>query len=409
METLALAGVGVLTLAAVLLALAETGLVRLSRSRARLLIAEEPPDTPFAWLLQHRREATAWVLLLALASHLGAAFLLAWWIMPRWGGAGLAIGFAVQLGVLFLLAELLPKTAARVNPEQALRWVAPFLKPLRMFTPIRRMLRAAGLFKARSGRRESVSEEDLLAVAEQAAVDSSIEVAEQEIIESVISFGNTIVRELMVPRTDMMVVDQDSLISQALDVAFFNGLTRLPVCGSGIDDIVGIVHVRDLIANLRKEGGGQAVSTAMRKAHFVPDSKRSVELFREMQSDRFHMVVVIDEYGGTAGLATLEDLLEQVFGEINDEFDVERKLVEDLGEGSYRVSGRLPLATLSELLGSELPTGRWRTAGGLVFTQLGRVPLEGECLEVNGHRLEVEQVLRRRITRILITPNAPGS
>ena len=268
LATLALAGVGVLTLAATLLALAETGLVRLSRSRARVLMAEEPPDTPFAWLLKHRREAMAWVLLLALVSQLGAAFLLAWWIMPRWGGAGLAIGFAVQLSVLFLLAELLPKRAARANPEQALRWVAPFLRPLRMFTPIRRMLRAAGLFKARSDRKESVSEEDLLAVAEQAAVDSSIEVAEQELIESVISFGNTIVRELMVPRTDMVVVDQDSLISQALDVALFNGLTRLPVCGKGIDDIVGIVHVRDLIADLRREGGTQAVSTGHARGSF---------------------------------------------------------------------------------------------------------------------------------------------
>ncbi len=407
-ETLALAGVAALTLLAAILAVAETSLTRLSRTRCRVLIDESEEGGMLAWLLRHRREALAWVLLFALVSQLGVAALIAWWALPRWGVAGLGIAFALQVGVLYLLAEALPKSLAGADPERALRRVAPLLRPLRLLSPVRRLLSTIGVLRQKGDDGEQVSEEELLAVAEQAAEDASIEVSEQQIIESVISFGDTLVREVMVPRTDMVTVEMSCTVAEALDVALFNGLTRLPVCGKGVDDIEGVTHVRDLIAALRRNGEDDPVSEAMREARFVPDTKRSAELLREMQNEHFHMVVVIDEYGGTAGLATLEDLLEEVFGEITDEFDVERVLVDDLGAGRFRVSGRLPLDDLSDLLGTDLPTGRWRTVGGLIFTRLGRVPLEGESLDVNGHRLQVERVLRRRIARVLVAPGGEG-
>ena len=409
-ETLGLAGAGLLILVSAVLAVAETSITRLSRARSRVLAEEEASeDTPLAWLLKHRREVFAWVLLLALTCQLGAAFLIAAWVSERWGGAGLWVGFAVQLCVFYLLAELLPKSLARSDPERAVRWLAPLLKPLKLLVPLGRLLSKIGIVRQRSESRESVSEEELLAVASQAAVDASIEVQEQQIIESVISFGDKILREIMVPRTDMVVVQKSWGISEALDLALFNGLTRLPVYDEGIDDIQGVVHVRDLMSAIREDGGSQPVSEAMREARFVPDTKRSAELLREMQSEQFHMVVAIDEYGGTAGLATLEDLLEEVFGEINDEFDVEVALVEELDEGKLRVSGRVGLDDLSDLLGTELPTGRWRTVGGLIFTQLGRLPVEGESLKVNGHSFEVERVLRRRIARVLVTPDSEAA
>ncbi len=409
-ETLGLAASGLLILVSAVLAVAETSLSRLSRARSRVLAEEEDSeDTPLAWLLKHRREVFAWVLLLALACQLGAAFLIAWWVSDRWGGAGLWVGFAVQLCVFYLLTELFPKSFARSDPERAVRWLAPLLRPLKVLAPVGRLLARTGIARRGSERIESVSEEDLLSVASQAAVDASIEVQEQQIIESVIAFGDKILREVMVPRTDMVVVRKSLEISNALDQALFNGLTRLPVYEEGIDDIQGVVHVRDLMSAIREDRGSRPVSDVMREARFVPDTKRSAELLREMQSEHYHMVVAIDEYGGTAGLATLEDLLEEVFGEINDEFDVETPLVEDLGEGSFRVNGRVGLEELSDLLGTELPTGRWRTVGGLIFTRLGRVPLEGESLNVNGHRFEVERVLRRRIARVLVTQSVEAA
>ena len=407
-EALAIVAIVVLSVCAVVLAAAETSLTRLRRSRARVLMEEEPEIlTPLGWLLEHRREVLGLVLGLVLACHLGVATLVALLVQRRWGAGALGVAFAVELVVLYLVAGVVPKSLAMRTPERVARRVAPFLRVLVLYTPLR-LLMGLPPVPARFGRSErvepeAVSEEELLAVAEQAAADESIEAQEHRLIESVISFGDTIAREVMVPRTDMVAIERTLSVSEALEVALFNGLTRIPVFGDGIDDIEGLVHVRDLIAAERSEGGREPVGEVMREIGFVPDTKRTAELLREMQGGRSHLVMVIDEFGGTAGLVTLEDLLEEMVGEITDEFDVEHSLVEDLGSGAFRVSGRVPLTELSEVLDSDLPSGRWSTVGGLIFTLLGRVPQEGESLDVNGHRFVVERVQRRRIARVLVT------
>ncbi|MCY3561894.1 MAG: hemolysin family protein [bacterium] len=407
-EALAIAGVAVLSLCAVVLSAAETSLIRLRRSQARVLIEEEAAESSaLAWLLERRRQVLALVLGLVLASLLGIATLVDFLVQRRWGAGALGVAFAVELVVLYLAIGVGSKSLAMRRPERVARSVAPFLRILLLYTPLRLLMgfpQRAGRFGPSPRREpEAVSEEELLAVAELAAADASIEAQEHRLIESVISFGDTIAREVMVPRPDMVAIAGTVSVSASLEVALFNGLTRIPVYGEGIDDIVGFAHVRDLIAAVRGDGEDRPVGEVMRQIGFVPDTKRTAELLAEMQAGRSHLVILIDEFGGTAGLVTLEDLLEEMVGEITDEFDVEQALVEKLEDGGFRVSGRVPLSELSEALAAELPSGRWNTVGGLIFTMLGRVPDEGESLEVDGHRFLVERVQRRRIARVLVT------
>ena len=251
-----------------------------------------------------------------------------------------------------------------------------------------------------------VAEEELLALAEEAAANDAIDEGERQLIEQIIEFGDTVANEVMVPRTDMVAVQHDFRIHDAIELVILNGFSRMPVYNDGIDDIIGVVLSKDLMRAERDHKGEQPVADIMRSPAFVPESKRIAELLREMQSDKFHLAIVVDEYGGTAGLVTLEDLIEEVLGEIVDEFDVEQPMIEQLDGGALRVNGRVPLDDLEDVLGVDLPEGDWSTVGGLIFSSLGHVPSVGEHVNVNGHRLLVERVQGRRIARVLVTHQA---
>jgi CBS domain containing-hemolysin-like protein len=231
-----------------------------------------------------------------------------------------------------------------------------------------------------------------------------IEHQERELIHSIIEFGDTIVREVMVPRPDMCAVEADGSVSEALETAMAAGYSRLPVYVGNLDDIIGIAYTKDLIRAERGGNGQRPVREFVRPAHFVPETKRVSRLMREMQERKFHQAIVVDEYGGTAGLVTLEDLIEELVGEIVDEYDVEDPQVQPLGDGELSVSARMPVDELNELLDAELPEGDWDTVGGLVFNMLGRVPVVGDSLEVDGVRLVVDKVQGHRIGRLRVKP-----
>ena len=255
---------------------------------------------------------------------------------------------------------------------------------------------------AESDKEAVVSEEELLAVADLALRSQSIEAKEHELIGSVIAFGDTLVREVMVPRPDIVSVRADFTAAVAMEVAVLNGFSRVPVSGENIDDMVGVVHAKDLMEAQMENASGVLVQDLARPLLFVPETKNAGELLREMQSNRHHLAVVIDEYGGTAGLVTLEDLLEEVVGEIIDEFDLEEPLVQPMSDGGLRVHGRMPVDELNILLDDIFPSGDWDTVGGLIFDALGHVPEVGESVIINGWRFSVEQVVGRRITRVKI-------
>jgi CBS domain containing-hemolysin-like protein len=243
---------------------------------------------------------------------------------------------------------------------------------------------------------------ELIALADAAVEDEVLEPEERDLIESVIEFGDTVVREVMVPRTDMMSLERDVTIAAALEMSSAAGFSRFPVVGENIDDVVGLVYVKDMIrADLDGEEE-ERVDTLLRQARFVPETKQVARLLKEMQLESFHMAVVVDEYGGVAGLVTLEDLIEELVGEIVDEYDVEEALVERLADGSLRVDGRALISELNEIADLELSEGDFDTVAGLVFDRFGRVPTEGETCEADGYTFRVERVQARRITRVHI-------
>jgi CBS domain containing-hemolysin-like protein len=409
-EIVAAIAVAVLIVSAAALAVAETALTHLARSRAATLADEGRRGAAvLVRLLEHRERALNPILLLLLTCHLGAATIIAVVVERRYGLGGLAIAFVIELAVIFVLAEAVPKTYALLETDRAATFIAPIARAIAFIAPLRwitsGLIGMANVLIPGEGRKAgpSVSEEELLHLAGVAAQDAVIDVSEHALIERTIEFGDTVVREVMVPRPDMITVNADFRVSDVVEVVILNGFSRLPVTGEGVDDIVGIAYAKDLMRSERDGHGDRPVTDVARPAHFVPETKRVAELLREMQGEHFHIAVVIDEYGGTAGLVTLEDLIEELVGEIVDEYDVAEAVVEPLPGGDLRVNARMNIDELSELIGRELPEGDWDSVGGLMFSLLGHVPVEGETVDIDGFRLRADRVTGRRISRVRVS------
>ncbi len=227
---------------------------------------------------------------------------------------------------------------------------------------------------------------------------------EMTLISSVLDFTDAIVREVMVPRPDMLVVPATATSDEALDQVMAGGRSRIPVTGDGVDDIVGILYAKDMLPLVRHEGPPKTVADLMRGAYFVPETKRVSELMREMQANQVHLAIVVDEFGGTAGLVTIEDIIEELVGEIVDEYDVEEPMVTPLEPGSYLIDARLNIDDLEALLGVEVADDGSDTVGGLVLGLAGRVPREGESFELEEFVLTADRVQGRRVARVRISP-----
>ncbi len=403
-------------LVAVFLAMAETSLTRMNRVKAATLEEEGRRGAEkLARLVEHPERFLNPVLLLTLGAHMAIAYAVTILVQRRFGTGAAALATAVEAAVIFVLAEAAPKTWAVQHPERSALITAPVIGPIVRFLPIRVLSQAlitlSNAIIPGKGRKEGpfVSEQELLAMADAAVEDEVIEREERSLIHGIIRFGDTVVREVMVPRPDMIAVEASSKTSEVMERAMEVGYSRIPVYDDGIDDVAGVVLVKDLIKAEREGRSDQEVRHLVREAHFVPETKRANDLLREMQLEKFHLAIVVDEYGGTAGLVTLEDLIEELVGEIVDEFDVEEKVIEPLSNGDYRVDARMAIDELNELLQAELPTGDWDTVGGLVYNLLGHVPSEGEAVDADGHRLVAEKVQRRRIGRVRVAklPSSP--
>ncbi len=440
MEIVALAGSVVLLLFSAVLAVAETAFTHLGRARAEAIDnarsgkskdktrdddgnGNSADDTDPAHagvlvgLLARRGQVLNPVLFLVLVCHLAIATIVAVVAYEHWGRSAVLVALGIELVVLYVAAEAAPKTWALQNTDVAAVRVAPLVRALAALAPLRWILRlligVANLLVPGKARKEgpSVSEDELLALAGVAAEASVIEASERALIESIIEFGDTIAREVMVPRTEMVTVGDDFRVDAAIEVAIAHGFSRLPAYGQGgIDDITGIVYAKDLMRAERDGHSEEPIRDLLRPARVVPETKRVAELLREMQSEQFHIAIVIDEYGGTAGLVTLEDVIEELVGEIQDEFDVEEPLVEPASGGGIRVHARMAVDEVNALLDGELPEeGDWDSVGGLVYHLLGHVPAEGESVEVTGYRLAAEKVQGRRIGRVRVTPRAESA
>ncbi|MBL1112691.1 HlyC/CorC family transporter [Streptomyces sp. 110] len=415
-----------LVVVAWLAACAEAGLARTTRFRAEEAVRSGRRGS--AKLMLVAEDPTRYLnvaLLVRVACEVAAGAVVTFASLREfpetWKALTVAIG--VMVLVSYVAVGVSPRTIGAQHPLNTATVAAYVLIPLaRVMGPIPPLLILLGnaLTPGKGFRKGPfASEAELRALVDLAEQESLIEDEERRMVHSVFELGDTLVREVMVPRTDLVVIERFKTIRQALTLALRSGFSRIPVTGENEDDIVGIVYLKDLVrkTHINREAETELVSTAMRPAAFVPDTKNAGDLLREMQQDRNHVAVVIDEYGGTAGIVTIEDILEEIVGEITDEYDRELPPIEDLGDGTHRVTARLALGDLGELYGTDLEDEDVETVGGLLAKALGRVPIAGAKAEVDvpeggmdpalkALRLTAESPAgrRNRIVTVLVEP-----
>jgi CBS domain containing-hemolysin-like protein len=333
-----------------------------------------------------------------------------------WGTYGVIVGVALNVLVFFVLAEAVPKTYAVLYPQKAALFTARPVAALVAFPPLRLiskwLITLTNVIVRGKGLQQGpfVTESELLGIVETAADDGVVEHEERELIESIIEFGDTVAREVMVPRPDMVTLDDSMTVTQALDVAIAHGFSRLAVLASGTDDdVVGLAYTKDLMRAERNGEGGHPITEYVRPARFIPENKPVSRLMREMQAEKFHIALVVDEYGSLAGLITLEDCLEELVGEIVDEHDEEDTEVQRLPDGSYSVDGGMSISDLNELLDLGLPDHHWETVAGFIFGTLEHVPVAGESVVQDGWRFTVTEVKGRRIRRVKVSLESDSS
>lgn len=387
MTAVALGLAAVLVLATGLIRAAGASLVRTPRADAVHDAADgDERAARVAELLEDRPRLQPALGMVHTGLLVSAAIPATWALGRLADGASLLVAL-VGLGVLLVLGgDLLPRTFGRRRPASLAYRFAWLLQP------------AIDLGHAAADFIGELDEDD---VADEE--DDADDVQEKELISSVLDFTDTLVREVLVPRIDMITLPATATAAVALDVILDAGRSRIPVLGEGIDNVEGVLYARDLLT-LMDEGGDDSVEvrSLMRSAYFVPETKRVPELLREMQASQVHLAIVVDEFGGTAGLVTIEDLLEELVGEIADEYDDEAPMVTSLGEGSYLIDARLGVDELGELIGADLPDEEWDTVGGLILGLAGRVPREGESFELERHVFTAERVQGRRVARVRV-------
>lgn len=314
----------------------------------------------------------------------------------------LLVSALVMTGASFVLVGSSPRSVGRQHARAVVRLTAPLVRGIRVLLgPIAAALVALGdrVTPGRTGGASGVSsEEHLLSMVDEAAENDVLEEDDRELIHSIFEFGETYVREVMVPRTDMVTLEGDAGLDAGYATFFERGVSRIPVIGDDVDDVLGVLYLRDLAKLLR---GGEPLAVAglaelVRPAVFVPESMRADALLRRMQVERNHLAMVVDEYGGIAGLVTMEDLIEELVGEISDEYDRAVSESERLGDGRWRVPARLPVDELGELFDLELEDDDVDSVGGLLGKALGKVPAVGDTVVVSGIVLTAERTGRRR-------------
>lgn len=409
-----LVSIGFLLLILIFFAVAEMGLSRMSKPKAQAL-ADSGTKGGVA-LLELVSHPERWVnpLLLSVNICQTVQATLTGVVAGRlFGPAGVAIGVLLNVVVFFVFAEAVPKTYAVIHSDRAALSTSRFIRVLVSFAPLRAisqgLIGLTNIVVKGKGLQEGpfIKEQEFLGIVEAAAKEEVIEHEERELIESIIEFGDTIVREIMRPRPDFISVDSGMTIDSALDEAFEHGVSRLPVLKEdedGNEDVLGIVYTKDLMKRIRAGEGTNVVDSLVRSAVVIPENKPVAKLMREMQKEHFHMAIVADEYGSIAGLVTLEDCLEELVGEIVDEHDEEVPVIQQLPNGESMVDASMSISDFNTHFKMDLDEDEYDTVGGFMFGTLERVPVLSEAIAVDGWNLIVEGIEGRRITSIRMKP-----
>jgi CBS domain containing-hemolysin-like protein len=401
-------GVLVLLAAAGVLSATETVLLRLDLVRALAMDDEEAPGAKeLVWLLGHRGSGLNVTLLLTVVIRVTTAAL-AVVLASRWlpGAVGVVTGIVATAVVSLLFAEIAPRSWSLKALDRAGLRLAPAMSWIvRVLDPLSRLLVSIG--RAMAGARPETSgpyaTEELNegGITEEGDEDE-LEEDERAMIRSIFELGDTIVREIMVPRPDMVMVDQDDALETLVNTVIEHGYSRVPVYRGERDKIAGVVYAKDILRRVALEPDRAGWHDLIRPPTFVPETKDADDLMRELQAQSVHIAFVVDEYGAVTGLVTIEDILEEIVGEIVDEHDQEEPLVEILDDDRMRIDARLPVDELNELLDCDLPDDEWDTVGGLVVGALGHVPHPGEVVELNGVEITTERVQGRRVAKVIV-------
>ena len=414
-DTLLLVLAAILVFIAGILAAAEAALSTFSKSRAASMVAEGRHGAERVRLLvEDSAPYLNTALFLRLACELTATVLVAdvlfGLISPTW--AAILVTAGVMIVVSYVVVGVAPRTVGRQHANRVALVTSGFLMGLtRVLGPLPKLLILLGnALTPGKGFREGpfATEAELRELVDIAEASRVIESGEREMIHSVFELGDTIVREVMVPRTDIVVIERHKTLRQLMSLALRSGFSRIPVIGENLDNIVGVAYLKDVTQRVydnREAETTERVEQVMRPPAFVPDSKPVDGLLREMQQQRTHLAIVLDEYGGTSGLVTIEDILEEIVGEITDEYDEAPTGVERLSSGAVRVSSRLPIHELGELFDLELDDEDVDSVGGLMAKHLDKVPIPGATATIDGLRLLAEGPVgrRNRIPTILVT------
>jgi CBS domain containing-hemolysin-like protein len=380
---------------------AEEALLR-SRGNAMKSIMAHP--------VAHIRALRFWRIWFEMASAVAVAVLLHSLLDNVWLAGLAATGIMAVLG--FVIVGVSPRQLGRLHSAAVVRFTAPLIRFLTwILGPIPAWLVALGSAAAPGapgGDEAFFSEQEFRELVDRASESDMIEDTEAEMIQSVFDFGDTLVRAVMVPRTDILSIDAGSSLRRAMSLFLRSGYSRIPVIQDNTDQILGIVYLKDVAATLHELAPDEEpppVESLAREVRYVPESKPVSDLLRELQKESTHVAIVIDEYGGTAGLVTLEDLIEEIVGEIVDEYDTESAEAVALDDGSYRVSSRMGIDDLGELFDVELDDDEVDTVGGLLAKALGRVPIVGSTVEVGGISLRADRLegRRNRVSHIVAT------
>ena len=400
-----------LVLCSALLTGAEAAYFSLGRARLKRLAEKQSAESDrLAPLLREPHELLVTLLVGITLINIGASALAAAIAEQLLGPAGLPIAIIVMVFLLSVFGEVLPMTLAVEHPERFTDWVnRPVMWLSRVVAPVRILL---GGFTAltlrlvgseRRGDEPEITEDELRTLVDVGAREGVVERTEREMIHRVFELEDTSVREVMVPRPDMFCLDVATPRAQILDLLRENLHSRVPAYEGTVDQIVGVLYTKELLPHLHGLPDDFDLRGHLHPPYFVPESKRADALLREFQAKKLHLAVVVDEFGGTAGLVTLEDLLEELVGEIRDEFDEEERLVQPLGGGAFRVSGKLGIDGLNTVTGLTVSSESYDTVGGWALDLFGRVPNKGERAETPDAVVTVEKVERTRVVEVLVT------
>lgn len=362
-------------------------------------------NSTFQWLIDDTQEALTVCLIANNVVNISASALASSVVLEIFGARALVIVVPVMTVLIVIFGEILPKSAAMVYSENVLIFASPILRILAFLLmpaawAMKKCVTGIGfLLHINLGSQQVfVTRDEIEQFVKIGEESGALEASERRMIDGIIDFDETKVHEIMIPRTDMIALEADDTLDKAVKLFIDEGHSRIPVYEESPDNIIGILYVKDTLKNLLDSDLTCEVKNLLRKPIFVPETIKTAEVLEAMRREHIHIAIIVDEYGGVAGLVTMEDILEQIVGEIQDEYDREVPEIQKLDDGSYSVQGGISLENLSDALGSEFESDDAESLGGLVLTLSGSFPEAGEIFEYNGWKIKVEALEDHRIT-----------